>query len=150
MYRGSVLVFFFHTFVIQFSAGAGRSDKTFSHPWVPCDKSRGYDYLLFWYTYIHYIIELLHKCIICIISGGMFKTIPINMSRLFFLTEDEFLASASRTGIATCTVKPQSHRIVRFCDRTIGCELVSYDRSAMFAAISFYNRTLWCILYDWL
>ena len=39
---------------------------------------------------------------------------------------------------------------VRFCDRTIGCDLVSYDRSAMFAAISFYNRTLWCILYDWL
>ena len=37
-------------------------------------------------------------------------------------------------------VKPQSHRIVRFCDRTIGCDLVSYDRSAMFAAISFYNR----------
>ena len=47
-------------------------------------------------------------------------------------------------------LKPQSHRIVRFCDRTIGCELVSYDRLAMFAAISFYNRTLWCILYDWL
>ena len=47
-------------------------------------------------------------------------------------------------------VKPQSHRIVRFCDRTIGYDLVSYDRSAMFAAISFYNRTFWCILYDWL
>ena len=47
-------------------------------------------------------------------------------------------------------LKPQSHRIVRFCDRTIGCDLVSYDRSAMFAAISFCNRTLWCILYDWL
>ena len=47
-------------------------------------------------------------------------------------------------------LKPQSHRIVRFCDRRIGCDLVSYDRSAMFAAISFYNRTLWCILYDWL
>ena len=41
-----------------------------------------------------------------------------------------------------------SHRIVRFFDRTIGCDLVSHDRSAMFAAIS--NRTLWCILYDWL
>ena len=48
------------------------------------------------------------------------------------------------------SLKPQSHRIVRFCDRTIGCDLVSYDRSAMFAAISFYNRTLLCILYDWL
>ena len=47
-------------------------------------------------------------------------------------------------------LKPQSHRIVWFCDRTIGCDLVSYDRSAMFAAISFYNRTLWCIPYDWL
>ena len=46
-------------------------------------------------------------------------------------------------------LKPQSHRIVRFFDRTIGCDLVSYDRSAMFAAISFYNRMLLCILYDW-
>ena len=32
------------------------------------------------------------------------------------------------------TVKPQSHRIVRFVDHTIGCDLASYDRSAMFAA----------------
>ena len=47
-------------------------------------------------------------------------------------------------------LKPQSHQIVRFVDRTIGCDLVSYDRSAMFAAISFYDRTLWFILYDWL
>ena len=38
------------------------------------------------------------------------------------------------------TLKPQSHQIVRFVDRTIGCDLVSYDRSAMFAGISFYNR----------
>ena len=45
------------------------------------------------------------------------------------------------------TLKPQSHRIVRFCDRTIGCDMVSYDRSAMFAAISFYNRTLWYYYY---
>ena len=57
-------------------------------------------------------------------------------------TEYEKLASL------LCFVKPQSHRIARFFDRTIGCDLVSYDRSAMFAAISFYNRTLWCILYD--
>ena len=47
-------------------------------------------------------------------------------------------------------LKPQSHQIVRFVDRTIGCDLVSYDRSAMFAAISFYDRTLWFILCDWL
>ena len=47
-------------------------------------------------------------------------------------------------------LKPQSHQIVRFVDRTIGCDLVSYDRSAMFAAISLYDRTLWFILYDWL
>ena len=36
------------------------------------------------------------------------------------------------------SLKPQSHQIVLFVDRTIGCDLVSYDRSAMFAAICFY------------
>ena len=40
-----------------------------------------------------------------------------------------------------CSIKPQSNRIVLFVDRTTGCDLVSYDRSAMFAAISFNNRT---------
>ena len=38
---------------------------------------------------------------------------------------------------SSALIKPQSHQIVRFVDRTIGCDLVSYDRSAMFAAISF-------------
>ena len=52
--------------------------------------------------------------------------------------------------IAFLHLKPQSHRIVRFVDRTIGWDLASYDRSLMFAAISFYNRTPWFILYDWL
>ena len=71
------------------------------------------------------------------------------------LTFHEHIATAVKKanrmlGLIKSTLKPQSHRIVRFCDRTIGCDLVSYDRSAMFAAISFYNRTLWCILYDWL
>ena len=51
---------------------------------------------------------------------------------------------------ANIKLKPQSHQILRFVDRTIGCDMVSYDRSAMFPAISFYDRTLWFILCDWL
>ena len=42
--------------------------------------------------------------------------------------------------------KAPSHWIERFVDRTIGCDLASYDRSAKFAAISFYNRAPWFIL----
>ena len=42
-------------------------------------------------------------------------------------------------------VKPQSHRIVRFCDRTIGCDLVSYDRSAMFAGRATSRKSLWLV-----
>ena len=35
--------------------------------------------------------------------------------------------------INTMSVKPQSHRIVRFLDRTIGCDWAKVHRSAMFA-----------------
>ena len=70
-----------------------------------------------------------------------------NRYKIHFIIYRESVANA----IFHVYVKPQSHQIVRFVDRTIGCDLVSYDRSAMFAAISFNNdRTLWFILYDWL